>query len=105
VQQDTITQDIEQGPSTYMTLLAAQREVGVSRGTLKNYLSFLCIEPLCFHISTCSLCILCAAMGQVKHLQQKPALLAQLPSPRSAPVIEERDGSRDTKRKGASHDV
>lgn len=103
--QDTITQDIDQEPRAYMTLLATQREVGVSRGTLKNSLSFLGLEPLCFHIGTRSLCISRAAMGQVKHPQQKPALLAQLPSPRSAPVTEARDDSRDTKRKDASHDV
>lgn len=105
MQQDTTTQDIDQEPSTHMTLLAAQHEVGVSRGTLKKYLTYLGIEPLCFHIGTRSLYISREAMGQVKHLKQNPALRAQLPSPRSAPVNEERDGSRDTKRKDASHGV
>ncbi|GAC1432716.1 MAG: hypothetical protein PVS3B3_16560 [Ktedonobacteraceae bacterium] len=105
MQQDTTTQGIDQGSSTHMTLLAAQRELGVSRGTLKEYLIYLGIEPLCFHIGTRSLCISRNAMGQVKHLKQKPALLVQLPSPRSVPINEERDGSRDTKRKDAFHGI
>ncbi len=105
MQQDTTTQGIDQGPSTHLTLLAAQREVGVSRGTLKKYLTYLGIEPLCFHIGTRSLYISREAMGQVKHLKQNPALLAQLPSPRNAPVHEERDDSRDTQRKDASHGI
>ena len=105
MQQDTTTQRKDPGPSTHITLLAAQREVGVSRGTLKKYLTYLGIEPICFHIGTRSLYISREAMGQVKHLKQNPALLAQLPSPRSAPVCQERDDSRDTKRKDASYGV
>ena len=81
MQQDTTTQMINSEPSAYVTLLAVQREVGISRGTLKKYLTYLGIEPICFHIGTRSLYISREAMAQVKRLKQNPALLAQLPSP------------------------
>ena len=81
MQQDKTTQIIDPGPSAYVTLLAVQREVGISRGTLKKYLTYLGIEPICFHIGTRSLYISREAMAQVKRLKQNPALLAQLPSP------------------------
>jgi hypothetical protein len=86
MQQDTTTQMIDSEPSAYVTLLAVQREVGVSRGTLRKYLSYLDIEPICFHIGTRSLYISREAMAQVKRLKQDPALLAQVPSPIISPV-------------------
>ena len=81
MQQDTTAQMIDPEPPAYVTLLAVQREVGISRGTLKKYLTYLGIEPVCFHIGTRSLYISREAMAQVKHLKQNPALLAQVPSP------------------------
>ena len=95
MQQDTTTHMIDPEPSTYVTLLTVQREVGVSRGTLKKYLTYLGIEPVCFHIGTRSLYISREAMTQVKHLKQNPALLAQLPSPVISPVSSERKDASD----------
>ncbi|HEV2654163.1 MAG TPA: hypothetical protein VGT82_04365 [Ktedonobacteraceae bacterium] len=95
MQQDTTTQMIDAEPSAYVTLLAAQREVGVSRGTLKKYLTYLGIEPICFHIGTRSLYISREAMDQVKRLKQNPALLAQLPSPVSSPASSARKDTSD----------
>ena len=86
MQQDTTPQMIDPEPSAYLTLLAVQREVGISRGTLKKYLTYLGIEPICFHIGTRSLYISREAMAQVKRLKQDPALLAQLPSPVISPI-------------------
>ena len=81
MQQDTTTYMNDPERSAYVTLLAVQREVGISRGTLKKYLTYLGIEPICFHIGTRSLYISREAMTQVKRLKQDPALLAQLSSP------------------------
>jgi hypothetical protein len=81
MQQDTTTQMIDPEPSAYVTLLAGQREVGISRGTLKNALASLGIEPISFRSGTRSLSRSREAMTQVKHLKLKPALLVQLPSP------------------------
>jgi hypothetical protein len=67
--------------SAYVTLLAVQHEVGLSRGTLKKYLAYLGIEPICFHIGTRSLYISREAMTLVQQQKQNPALLAQVPSP------------------------
>jgi hypothetical protein len=64
----------------YMTLLAVQQEVGITRGTLKKYLAFLGIEPICFHIGTRSLYISREAMARVKQLKENPGLLAHLKS-------------------------
>jgi len=65
--------------ATYVTLLTVQREVGITRGTLKKYLTYLGIEPVCFHIGTRSLYISREAMTQVAQLKQNPSLLAHLP--------------------------
>ena len=81
MQPDTTTPMSDPGSFAYVTLLVAQREVGLSRGTLKKYLTLLGIEPICFHIGTRSLYIPREAMAQVKQLKQYPALLAQVPSP------------------------
>jgi len=45
MQQDTTTQMIDPGPSAYVTLLAVQREVGISRGTLKQNPALLAHLP------------------------------------------------------------
>lgn len=92
MQQDTTTQIIDSEPSAYVTLLAVQRKVGVSRGTLKKYLTYLGIEPICFHIGTRSLYISREAMAQVKRLKQTPALLAQIPSPLNSEGKDAPDG-------------
>lgn len=76
MQQDTTTQMSE--PLAYVTLLTVQREIGLSRGTLKKYLTYLGIEPICFHIGTRSLYISRAAMAQVKLLKENPSVLASL---------------------------
>jgi hypothetical protein len=81
MQQDTTTQMIDPEPSVYVTLLAVQLEVGITRGTLKKYLTYLSIEPICFHITTRNLYISREAMAQVKRPKQNQALLAQLRSP------------------------
>ena len=67
-------------PEEYVTLLAVQQEVGITRGTLKKYLAVLGIEPICFHIGTRSLYISREAMDRVKQLKEKPGLLTQLRS-------------------------
>ena len=78
--QDATTQTIDTEQSEYVTLLAVQQEVGISRGTLKKYLASLGIEPICFHIGTRSLYISREAMARVKQLKQNPALLVHLKS-------------------------
>jgi len=64
-----------------MALLFVPYEIGITRGTLKKYLTYLGIEPICFHISTRSLSISREAMAQVKQLKQNPTFLVQLRSP------------------------
>lgn len=78
-EEDGMQQDNNIPETTHVTLLTVQREVGITRGTLKKYLSYLGIEPICFHIGTRSLYISREAMDQVKRLKENPALLAQLP--------------------------
>jgi hypothetical protein len=68
--------DVEQG--AYVTLLTVQQEVGITRGTLKKYLAYLGIEPVCFHIGTRSLYISREAMVRVKQLKRNPGLLVHL---------------------------
>lgn len=67
-------------PEEYVTLLSVQQEVGITRGTLKKYLAFLGVEPICLHIGTRSLYISREAMARVKQLKEKPGLLAHLRS-------------------------
>ncbi len=78
---DTTTQMIDTGRLAYVTILAVQHEVGISRGTLRKYPTYLGIESFCFHIGTRSLYISREAMAQVKQLKQNPALLAHCSSP------------------------
>ena len=73
----------------YVTLLAVQREVGVTRETLRKYLVYLGIEPLCFHIGTRSLYISRDAMERVKQLKRNPTLLHRLKFPMVRPEEEE----------------
>ncbi|GAC1566521.1 MAG: hypothetical protein NVS3B14_09530 [Ktedonobacteraceae bacterium] len=102
MQQDMTTRMIDPGPSAYVTLLAVQREVDISRGTLKKYLTYLGIEPICFHIGTRSLYISREAMAQVKRLKQNPALLAHLLSPGIPPGSSERKTAGDDERRDFS---
>jgi hypothetical protein len=90
MQQDSTPRTSDLEPSAYVTLLVVQREIGITCGTLKKYLTYLGIEPVCFHIGTRSLYISREAMAQVKRLKQNPALLAQLPSPVLSPGSSER---------------
>lgn len=102
MQQDSLTQMSDTEDATYVTLLTGQREVGISRGTLKKYLTYLGIEPICFHISTCSLSISQEAMTLVKRLKQNPAQLVQLPSPVLPPGSSEKEATGYNKRKDSS---
>jgi hypothetical protein len=67
-------------PAAYVTLKEAEREVGVTRVTLKRYLSRLGIEPVSFHIKNRSLYISRDALEKVTKLKENPALLEQLRS-------------------------
>ncbi len=71
-------QPIDAEQEEYVTLLAVQQEVGITRGTLKKYLAYLGIEPICFHIGTRSLSISQEAMNRVKQLKEKPTLLVYM---------------------------
>ena len=78
--EDAISRRPDAEAEEYITLLAVQQEVGLTRGTLKKYLAFLGIEPICFHIGTRSLYISREAMARVKQLKENPGLLAHLRS-------------------------
>lgn len=80
MREDVTTRRSDAEPEQYMTLLAVQQEVGITRGTLKKYLAVLGIEPICFHIGTRSLYISREAMARVKQLKENPGLLAHLRS-------------------------
>jgi hypothetical protein len=89
MQQEPSGEAMDSGQAEYVTLLAVQREVGVTRETLKKYLMYLEIEPTCFHIGTRSLYISREAMGRVKQLKQNPALLHRLKTPTGGPTPQE----------------
>ena len=78
--EEATTRRTDAEPEEYVTLLAVQQEVGITRGTLKKYLAVLGIEPICLHIGTRSLYISREAMDRVKQLKEKPGLLTQLRS-------------------------
>jgi hypothetical protein len=78
--QDATTRRPGTEQKQYVTLLAVQQEVRLTRGTLKKYLAFLGIEPICFHIGTRSLHISREAMAQVKQLKENPGVLTHLRS-------------------------
>ena len=75
----------DSGQDEDMTLLAVQREVKVTRETLRKYLLYLGIEPVCFHIRTRSLSLSREAMARVKQLKQSPTLLHCLKFPMKRP--------------------
>lgn len=83
MQQSTPSLPSAPEPSAYLTLLAVQREIGMSRGTHRKYLMYLAIEPMCFQIGMCELSIARAPVAQVKQLKLNPALFVHLhlPSP------------------------
>jgi hypothetical protein len=85
MQQPEPMEPTDSGQDEYMTLLAVQREVGVTRETLRKYLLYLGIEPICFHIGTRSLYISREAMARVKQLKQNPTLLHRLKFPMRRP--------------------
>lgn len=62
------------------TFTMVQDQVGISRGTLKKYLAFLGIEPVCFHIGTRRLYISRDDLERVKRLKRDPSILANLMS-------------------------
>ena len=80
MREDATTRKPDAEAEEYITLLAVQQEVGITRGTLKKYLAVLGIEPICLHIGTRSLYISREAMDRVKQLKEKPGLLSQLRS-------------------------
>jgi hypothetical protein len=85
MQQDSSTQTSNTQETTHVTLLKVEREVGLTCGTLKKYLTYLGIEPICFHIGTRSLYVSREAIVLVQRLKENPALLAQLPSLNTRP--------------------
>jgi hypothetical protein len=62
----------------YVTLKEAEREIGVSRVTLKKYLARLGIVPISFHIKDRSLYVSRDALERVRRLKQNPELFDQL---------------------------
>jgi hypothetical protein len=77
----------------YVTLTVVQGEVGITRGTLKKYLAFLRIEPVCFHIGTRSLYISRDELERVKQLKRNPTVLAHLKSAVTPPHKEDEERS------------
>lgn len=61
-----------------MTLKTAEREIGVTRITLKKYLAQLGINSRSFHIKDRSLYISQEELERVKQLKQDPTMLEQL---------------------------
>jgi hypothetical protein len=102
MQQNSLTLMRDTEDATFVTLLTVQREVGIARGTLKKYSTYLGIEPICFHIGTRSLSISQETMTLMKCLKQNPALLAQLPSPVLPPGSSEKEATGYDKRKDSS---
>lgn len=69
MQEHTPTGRNDPEPFAYVSLLDVQREIGLSRATLRKYLAYLGIEPICFHIGTRSLYISRREMAQVAQQQ------------------------------------
>jgi len=67
-------------PEEFVTLKAAESELGITRVTLKKYLDALGIAPRSFHIRDRSLYISRRELERVRQLQQSPGLLEQLRS-------------------------
>ncbi len=65
-------------PPEYVTLKAAQAELGITRVTLRRYLGQLGIEPRAFHIRDRSLYIAREELERVRQLKQNPGLLERL---------------------------
>lgn len=76
---------MDSGQDEYVILLVVQREVGVTRETLRKYLLYLEIEPICFHMKH----VVCIFRGKpswgVKQLKQNPTLLHRLKFPMMLP--------------------
>ncbi len=62
----------------YVTLKTAEKEIGITRVTLRKYLKKLDIKPRSFHIGNRSLYISRVDLERVRKLKQNPALLEQL---------------------------
>jgi hypothetical protein len=71
-------QKVDVEHSHYVTLKAAEQEIGVTRITLKKYLTQLGINPRSFHIRDRSLYISHEELQRVKQLKQNPTMLEQL---------------------------
>ncbi len=71
-------QKINIGQPQFVTLKTAEREIGITRVTLRKYLIQLGIEPRSFHIRDRSLYISREELELVKQLKQNPAMLEQL---------------------------
>ncbi len=65
----------------FVTLKAAEQEIGITRVTLRKYLQQLGIEARSFHIGDRSLYISQEEKERVKKLKQNPTLIEQLRSP------------------------
>lgn len=65
-------------PPEFVTLKAAEIELGITRVTLRRYLKKLSIEPRAFHIRDRSLYISREELARVNQLRQNPALLERL---------------------------
>lgn len=71
-------QPINADQSEYVTLKTAEKEIGITRITLRKYLNKLDIKPRSFHIGNRSLYISREDLERVRKLKQNPALLEQL---------------------------
>jgi hypothetical protein len=69
---------IDANPLEFVTLKTAEQELGITRVTLRKYLSQLGIEPRSFHIRNRSLYISREELERAKQLKQNPTLLEQL---------------------------
>jgi hypothetical protein len=79
MQQQPPFQTPEEQPP-FVTLKSAEKEIGISRVTLKRYLALLEILPRSFHIGDRSLYISQEEKERVKKLKEKPMLIEQLRS-------------------------
>lgn len=70
-------QQVEQHRS-YVTLKAAEQEIGMTRVTMRKYLQQLGIDPITWHIGDRSLYITVAEKERIKQLKQNPSLLEHL---------------------------
>ncbi len=71
-------QQVDADSAEFVPLKTVVLEIGISRITLKKYLSQLGIQPRSFHIRDRSLYISREEFERVKQLRQNPTLLERL---------------------------